>query len=115
MVVSVVLVVKLVSFQSFCFGHFGGFTCFACFVSLFRVLVNVNNFHDIISSSWLIRKIRVILTRAFLARCFLSWKTITLYITPWLTPEENATRCVILKIHICINFRFERHESGHDT
>ena len=79
------------------------------------VLVNVNNFHDIISSSWLIRKIRVILTRAFLARCFLSWKTITLYITPCLTPEENATRCVILKIHICINFQFERHESGHDT
>ena len=29
------------------------------FVSLFRVLVNVINFHDIISSSWLLGKIRV--------------------------------------------------------
>ena len=28
------------------------------FVSLFRVLVNVINFHDIISSSWLLGKIR---------------------------------------------------------
>ena len=50
LVISVVLHVSLVSFR---------------FVSLFRVLVNVINFHDIISSSWLLGKIRVISTRAF--------------------------------------------------
>ena len=88
---SFVLVARFVLFRSFCFGHFGGFARFVSFCC-------------IISSSWLPRKIRVILTRTFFARYFLNWKIRTLYVTLWLTPEENATRCEVIKIHIFINF-----------
>lgn len=56
------------------------------------------------------RKIRVILTRTFFARYFLNWKIITLYVTLCLTPEENTTCSVVLKIHIFINFQFEKRE-----
>ena len=63
------------------------------------VLLNVKNSHDIISSSWFLRKISAILTRAF-CKIHVNWKIITLYITPWLTLEENMTHCVVLKINI---------------
>ena len=44
-------------------------------------------------------------SRAFFARYFLTWKKHNhIYITPQLTPEENATYCVVLKIYIFINF-----------
>ena len=68
-------------------------------LTLFRVLINITNIHDIISSSWLSKKMRVILTK----------------FSPRLTPEENATHCVVLKVHISINFQFERHKTDHNT
>ena len=32
-----------------------------------------------------------------------------------ITPEENATHCVVVKINIFTNFQFERHKTGHNT
>ena len=38
-------------------------------------------------------------------------KIITFYLSLSLTPEENATHCEVLKIHIFLNFQFERNNT----